>query len=118
MRFWFTTLASLLFVLITINSTQAATPAEDVLRASGIKGGVVAHLGCDDGKVTATLHTDDRFLICGLDTDADKVEEAKAHIDSRGLYGRVSAEKYNGKDLPYGDNMVNLIVISGECQGV
>jgi len=109
-------LISLSFVLTTINSIQAATPAEHLLRASGIKGGVVVHLGCGDGRTTATLHASDRFLVCGLDTDADKVEEAKAHIDSLGLYGKVSAEKYDGKNLPYGDNIVNLLVTSGECQ--
>ncbi|MBC8876569.1 MAG: class I SAM-dependent methyltransferase, partial [Planctomycetes bacterium] len=116
MRHWKTALISLPFVLATINSIQAATPGEELLQASGVKGGIVVHLGCGDGRTTAALHASDRFLVCGLDTDADKVQQAKAHIDSRGLYGKVSAERYDGKNLPYGDNIVNLIVLGSQCQ--
>ena len=116
MRHWKIALISLPFAVATINSIQAATPAVELLQASGIKGGIVVHLGCGDGRTTSALHVGDRFLVCGLDTDADKVEQARAHIDSLGLYGMVSAETYDGKNLPYGDNIVNLLVVSDECQ--
>ncbi len=97
--------------LLAVGSAHAATSAGQRVEASGVQGGIVVHLGCDDGKLTAGLRLCDRFLVHGLDTDADKVNRAKAHIDSLGLYGQVLAEAYDGKHLPYGDNVVNLLVI-------
>jgi len=91
--------------------------AADILKSAGVQGGIVAHIGCGDGRLTAALHTCDRFLVHGLDTDAGNVKNARKHIDSLGLYGKVSAETYDGEHLPYGDNIVNLVVVSGsECR--
>ena len=50
------------------------------------------------------------YLVHGLDTDGDNVAKARAYIRSKNLYGPVSVAKYDGKTLPYGDNIVNLIV--------
>ncbi|MHC4253923.1 MAG: class I SAM-dependent methyltransferase, partial [Planctomycetota bacterium] len=72
---------------------------------------MAVHLGCGDGRFTAGLHESDRLLVHGLDTDAAAVGRAQRHIDSLGLYGRVSAETYDGKNLPHGDSIVNLIVV-------
>ena len=47
-----------------------AQSARDLLSAAGIKGGLVVHIDCGDGKLTATLHADDKYLVHGLDTDA------------------------------------------------
>lgn len=104
-------LLSALLVLSTAGSVYAGPSAEQLLDASGVKGGIAVHLGCGDGKWTAGLCRGDRFLVHGLDTDAEKVNQAKAHLDSLGLYGHASAERYDGKNLPYGDNVVNLIVV-------
>ncbi|MBM4085717.1 MAG: class I SAM-dependent methyltransferase, partial [Planctomycetes bacterium] len=84
--------------------------ARAILEAAGVTGGLVVHLGCGDGKLTAALRASDRFLVHGLDTDAAKVEKAREHIRSRGLYGPVSVEAWNGERLPYADNLVNLLV--------
>jgi outer membrane protein assembly factor BamB len=50
------------------------------------------------------------YMVHGLDTDTDNVAKARAYILSKNLYGRVSVAKYDGKTLPYSDNIVNLIV--------
>ncbi len=114
----FATLAALLLPA----AAPAASPVEEartLLEATGVQGGVVAHVGCGDGHLTAALHADDRFLVHGLDTDAADSEAARRHIDSLGLYGKVSAETYDGTHLPYGDNVVNLLVVEepGEVPG-
>jgi len=80
------------------------------VRSSGITGGVIVHLGCGDGGRTADLYTSDSFCVHGLDVDAKIVEQARAHIQSQGLYGRVSVATFDGVHLPYIDNMVNLVV--------
>ena len=84
--------------------------ARQILDATGIRGGLVVHLGCGDGTLTAALRADDRYLVQGLDTDAKHVAAARQHIQSLGLYGKVSVDRFDGTRLPYVDNLVNLIV--------
>ncbi|MBM3889506.1 MAG: hypothetical protein FJ388_10310, partial [Verrucomicrobia bacterium] len=60
--------------------------------------------------------TSDSFIVHGLDTDAKNVAAARQHIQSLGLYGKVSVEQWSGERLPYADNLVNLVVTSGECR--
>ncbi len=84
--------------------------APAVVRESGVKGGLVVHLDCGDGRFTASLRIGDSYLVHGLDTDAGQVAEAREHIRSLGLYGKVSVDTFDGKRLPYVDNLVNLLV--------
>ena len=92
---------------------QAAAPApvKDLYALAGVQGGLVVHVGCADGKLTAGLRVAPRFLVQGLDTNADNVAVARAHIESRGLSGSVTAVLWDGKQLPYVDNLVNLLVV-------
>ena len=84
--------------------------ARDILDAAGVKGGLVVHLGCGEGKLTAALRASESYLVHGLDTDPANVEKARGHIRSLGLYGPVSADRFDGKRLPYAENLVNLVV--------
>ncbi len=84
--------------------------ARKILSATGVKGGIVVHLGCGEGQLTAALHASDSFTVHGLDSDAAKVEKARQHIHGRGLYGPVSVEPWQGASLPYADNLINLVV--------
>ncbi len=97
-------------IILCFAPTADAQTARDILDAAGIQGGVVVHLGCGDGNLTAALHAGDSYLVHGLDTDAEQVAEAREHIRSRGLYGRVSVAQFDGEHLPYVDNLVNLVV--------
>jgi len=81
--------------------------AKQILDEAGIKGGLIVHLGCSDGKLTAALQVNDRCTVQGLDAD---VTAARQTIQSLGLYGKVTAEPWTGDRLPYVDNLVNLVV--------
>ncbi len=74
------------------------------------QGGIIVHLNCGDGQATAELAAGDNCLVHGLDTDARSISKAREHIRSKNLYGRVSAARYDGKTLPYGDNVINLLI--------
>ena len=87
--------------------------ARKVLDAAGVKGGLVVHLGCGDGKLTAALRANDRYLVHGLDVSDAKVQQARGGILSQGLYGKVSVSRFDGRSLPYVDNLVNLVVSEG-----
>ncbi len=84
--------------------------AKQILDATGFKGGIIVHLGCGDGGLTAALHADQTHIVHGLDTDAKAVRAAREHIRKRGIYGPVSIERFDGKSLPHTDNLVNLVV--------
>jgi outer membrane protein assembly factor BamB len=49
-------------------------------------------------------------MVHGLDTDAENVRAARKHIQSLGIYGDVSVDRFDGKRLPYIDNLVNILV--------
>ena len=88
-----------------------AQEAQQVLSATGVKGGLVVHLGSGDGRLTAALRASDAYLVHGLDADPKNVEAARAHIRSLGLYGAVSVQRLTDPThLPYADNFVNLLV--------
>jgi len=90
--------------------------ARAILESTGVKGGLVVHLGCGDGKLTTALRADESCVVHGLDRDADNVAAARDHIRSAGLCGSVSVARLNGNRLPYIDNLVNVVVASGECE--
>ena len=96
---------------------QGPSPEElagKILEETGIKGGLIVHIGCGDGKLTAALGRREGFLVHGLEGDEALVEKAREHIKSLGLYGRVSVDLWRGDRLPYNDNLVNLAVVEAD----
>jgi len=91
-------------------SAAAAPDAGRILEATGITGGLVVHVGCGDGKLTAALRGSDAFGVHGLDASAASVAAARKHIRSLGLYGKIAIDRLAGPRLPYIDNLVNLVV--------
>ena len=84
--------------------------AREILGATGVEGGLIVHLGCGDGRLTAALRAGDRYLVHGLDRDAAKVAAAREMIQRLGLYGPVSVDQLTGERLPYADNLAGLVV--------
>ncbi|MBN2314779.1 MAG: PQQ-binding-like beta-propeller repeat protein [Sedimentisphaerales bacterium] len=103
----------ILLSILMISTVQAASlqrnKARRLLGNAGVNGGLIVHIGCGDGQLTAAL-CDNAFLVHGLDTDIENVERAREHVRSLKLYGKVSVEQWEGKHLPYIDNLVNLVV--------
>jgi len=91
----------------TGNNTRRA---RQILDTTDINGGLVVHIGCGEGKLTAALRASDAYLVHGLDVKGENVKKAREHIQSLGLYGSVSVERFDGQRLPYTDNLVNLVV--------
>jgi len=108
------TIVTTLIILASIAATGATAEQTDqaveILERSGIPGGLVVHLDCRDGRLTAALGASDAYLVHGLDTDAENVAAARRHIRSLGRYGRVSVAQFDGRRLPYAESLVNLLV--------
>ncbi|MEE8452936.1 MAG: PQQ-binding-like beta-propeller repeat protein [Thermoguttaceae bacterium] len=101
-------------LMLVASAGEAAVPdgrvANQILEATGVQGGVIVHLGCGDGTLTAALRANDRYRVHGLDRSEENVAAARTHIQSLGIYGRVSVERWSGEALPYIDNCINLVV--------
>ena len=110
-------LLSTLVVLSTLLSPTGTSAQESerqaaakILKATNIKGGLIIHVGCGDGRLTAALRATESFQVHGLDQDAANVAAARKYVMSTGLYGTVAIDRISGKALPYIDNLANLIV--------
>jgi outer membrane protein assembly factor BamB len=87
--------------------------AAEIVRTTGVRGGIVVHLNCGDGRLTAALRTNEGTFVHGLDPDEQDVALARRTLLEQGVYGPVSIERLQGGALPYVDNLVNLVVAEG-----
>ncbi|KPL21211.1 MAG: hypothetical protein AMJ75_10485 [Phycisphaerae bacterium SM1_79] len=99
-----------MFSLVRAQTASHEQQAKRILDATGVKGGLIVHVGCGDGKLTAALCAGESYLVHGLDAEANAVRRAREHIRGLGLYGPVSVEQFDGKQLPYVENTANLVV--------
>jgi len=107
-------LCGIIIVCLVIVMGSAALDAADLkpaeaLEAGGVKGGLVVHLGCGDGKLTPALRANDSCLVHGLDADAKNVSTARERIAKTKLSGKITFDVLRSNSLPYIDNLVNLI---------
>ncbi|MFC1498120.1 PQQ-binding-like beta-propeller repeat protein [Verrucomicrobiota bacterium] len=97
---------------------------KDIVKVSGVKGGharivtqsvsggLVVCIGAENPEFVAGLRADEKYLVHCLDVDQKNVDKARKYIQEKGLYGKVSVNVFDGNNLPYADNLVNLIVVN------
>ena len=90
---------------------DAGQDAAQILKQTGVTGGFIVHLGVGSGELTAALRQGEGIQVQGLDRDVEVVQRAREHIRSMGVYGDVAVDVLDGSQLPYIDNLVNLMVI-------
>ena len=96
-----TTLA-VAFALLAVTRGQ---DARQILSTTGVRGGLVVHLGCGDGRLTAALRSSDAYLVHGLDVKSEKVAAAREYVRSLSLYGKVAIDRLTRQELPEGDDV-------------
>jgi len=114
-----TTIKLLLVPAILLAATRArALPEADagaqakaLLAQSGVKGGFVVHVGAGDGAFTAALRVNDSYAVHGLEADPKNVAAAREALLKKGVYGPVCVDTWNGRDLPYVEGTVSLLVV-------
>lgn len=99
-------------------ATVKAELADEIIQAAGLRGGLIVQVGCSDPEFLASLRQNDAFLVHALDTDAEIVSKAREAIKARGLYGPISVDTFDGKNLPYAENLVNLVVVRDAGCGI
>ena len=99
-------------------ASKDAERAARILAGADYQSGLIVHLGCGDGRLTAALGSADHAVVQGLDTDSALVAVARDHLRETVSYGRISVGTFAGKQLPYTDNLVNLVVVSDRAAQV
>ncbi len=117
MAIWRYRVAMLVCLLLVGPARALGGQADDIPADSGVRRGLAVHVGCGDGHLTAEL-AGGSVLVQGLAADTTNAAEAREHIRSRGLQRSVTVEHWTGPALPYVDNTVNLLVVSGEAPGL
>ena len=87
-----------------------AGEAETILEESGIRGGLVLHLGCGGGELTGALGGSERYQVHGLAVTVEDLAAARQRLTAAGVYGRISADRLESANLPFVDNLINLVV--------
>ncbi len=95
---------------VSDQAESVADRAAEILEATGVRGGLIVHLGCGDGRLTAAWAAHPAYRVHGLDRDPDRVRDARQYVQDQGVYGRVAIDVWDGSRLPYTDNLVNLAV--------
>jgi hypothetical protein len=91
-------------------SSDATKLAAEILSATGTQGGFVVHLGTTNAELTASLRQNDGTQVHGLNRDSSVVAGLRKVIPSE-RYGDVAFDRLDGDQLPYIDNLVNLLVV-------
>jgi len=101
-------------LLAAVPAEAGAQDAKQILDASGVQGGLVVVIGCESPGLLAELRAGDAYLVQGLDRDPKKVADARKYVRDKGLYGSITVARWKGSQLPYVDNLVNMIVVTGD----
>lgn len=103
------TIRGSLVVVVLLIYCASVADADSIVSDSGVRGGLIVHLGAGDGKTTAALRVNERYMVQGLEADAAKVAIARNRLHKEGVYGPVSIRQWSGSVLPYAGDLVNLL---------
>jgi outer membrane protein assembly factor BamB len=106
-RFSLILAGSLAFSVFELSAQQSP---RQLIQASGVKGGLIVHLGSGDGNRTAGLRLSNSYMVQGWDRNAANIAKARLNLRAKSIYGPVSVDRLDGKVLPYIDNFANLVV--------
>ena len=101
-----------IYTNIALLASSSKDDISRILKESEIKGGFVVHVGSTDGSVTAALRPSESYQVQALVTDSSQLDALRKKIRKEtGTYGPIAADSWIGGQLPYIDNLVNLLLI-------
>ncbi len=110
-RTFFGAVAIVLAASTHVALADEAEQVKQILTTSKIRGGLAVVLGCGDGKLTAALAADGRFLVHGFDADAGTIDRTRKLLRDKSLTRTATVRQWTANRLPYAENMVNLLVV-------
>ena len=87
------------------------SPALSIVDSARARSGLCIHVGCGDGSRTAALAKSGQYVVHGLSSSPDQVQRARQHIQSLQRYGAATVDCCSLAELPYSDDLDNLVVV-------
>lgn len=105
-------LASILLVLGNVAdvSGEVSKGPATLIREADITGGIIVCVDLNDSEFITGFALKDTFTVQALTRSTAMVDKMRQALQQTGVYGQISVNAYNGKELPYIDNLVNLVV--------
>jgi outer membrane protein assembly factor BamB len=91
---------------------QSPARAEENLLAAD-RPVVRVHVGLSDDTFDGLDARTHRSVVHVLESDPGKIDRARRLIRERGLSGVCTVEQWSGRQLPYADNLANVVVVEG-----
>lgn len=112
-----------LLLLLLTSCMSAAGPSrventQEITRESGFSGGVIVNVGCENPRALIELQRSGIIselngtgcMVQGLDTSDENILAAREAVIENKLQGKVTVREFDGKELPYVDNTINLLM--------
>ena len=90
---------------------DAAASVKEIVDLAGVSGGVIVLTECGDGVLLRQLGMKTQFRVFGLSTSTTTVAAVRTALRQNGICGRVQVDEWNGRQLPFIDNFVNVLIV-------
>lgn len=97
-------------LVCTASDRQSGGSIREALKVAEARGGLVVQLGCDDGRLPSRFGALSGTLTQVLERDRDEIAEVRRRIHKARLADTTSVSQWDGRHLPYVDDVVNLVV--------
>jgi outer membrane protein assembly factor BamB len=94
------------------SEASAQKVAAGIVQMPGVRAGLCIVLGEADGDLAVALGKTGKWTVQCLDTDADRVADARKAVAKVGLYGPVSIDSVPFAVLPLNEDTANVIVVA------
>jgi outer membrane protein assembly factor BamB len=86
-----------------------------VAARSGVRGGLVVCLGSSTPDYIAGLGVSDSYIVQALlsGEGSGEIDSIREAIRKKDVHGPVSVNSFSGRELPYANNLLNLVVVAG-----
>ncbi|MHC4993739.1 MAG: outer membrane protein assembly factor BamB family protein [Planctomycetota bacterium] len=101
---------ALLWVAVCITGSAVGNEADVVQNATRLNGGIVIVLDPTDATLLIDLAARPAIQVQALLQQHGAIDSLRQSIRQTGKYGQISVNHYNGSELPYVDNLVNMVV--------
>ncbi len=107
------------FDLAAVVGSVEGGRAELFARITGCSGGLCVMAGSGvNMELAKDLGRTGRYLVQILEPQAAQVAALQAQLHEAGLYGVVSVDQLSQSRLPYTENLVNVLLVSGDAAGL
>lgn len=98
--------------ILGANEIENDSAYSQLLEQSDVAGGFVVQVGTEKAGELSALKPNESYQVHGLTRSEKTVGEIRAQLSDAEKYGDIAIDQWSGGQLPYIDNMVNLLVVN------